>query len=979
MKRRKLHIVILLLLLTAGLGFRIFGAWRYRENLNPDAGVVALMAKHMAEARDFPVFFYGQPYMGSLEPAVSALLCRLFGCSGFMVCLGTALVGFLLLPVTYLWAKDVAGAKAGLAALAFFVISPGVLFHYMGSPRGGYALVLLLGAAVLWLSGRILVRELSGDRVSWGWFFLLGVIAGLGWWTNQLIVAAFVTPAVLFSVLLGRRLWTWRLAGGAAGFFLGSLPFWVWNIRNEWATFNFVHSFGRMPFFKGMYLFFSDRLIRILDLHAMPMLLRLPIGAVFLAVGLVSFGVLARILRKKEKTAEYVHLLMIAVFMIVSLIIFSASHFPAFNTPRYLLPLLPAMAVLVGFSTVRFTRWWPRGLGWLPLGLLVLAQVCVILPGAYARGKRFEPRMRDLHELGDFLREKGVKVVYSPYRRFARNFLLNEEFCFTLFNGGCYPPYAEFAEEALTVAVWGDYGEISRFIAHAGGSSAQAKPGKIFLHYDLKPPAERWQEISPDQWRDVHDSRNEDILGVVADRNLDTRLHHRQADTTDECITLTFREPEELSGFSIVNSAAGCLYPAYLAVEGKRPEQDSWTTILSPRFLSSCYWSGPRFYWHGIHHRLEFRFAPETVSALRIRLPYNEDRPRWGVSELQVFRPAEPLESELEALPGLVDLLEERGIEHLYSDRWVANAVRAGTGGAILTEREPYLEKRTSRNPANMLRFEPAVAIVVKQENADLCRAVLARRRVVMRETSVDPWVLFDFGHRRWQDEYRDDLGLYWAGFTCFLFNDKHWAATMMKRAERLQAQQPDTQEVEALLRESLAVYPGYEHGVRLLADVLRAQGRGEEAENLISSSEKQYTPDIPAGIRFRNGVEFLGISLDSQEAFPGGQFSIRYFWRCPPEVRNEDLACFVHIRNGEVLFQDDHVFLADMEVDYQPYPEVFVEERKVLIPADAQAGTWNIRLGLYYREPNGERLEPNTLLPVDSDAVKLPVNVRIY
>ena len=97
---------LVLALLAIGLATRIYGAWCFRFNLNPDASVVALMVKHMAEGRDFPVFFYGQAYMGTFEPMVSAALCRLFGCSGFMVCLGTALLGFCTLPFIYRWARD---------------------------------------------------------------------------------------------------------------------------------------------------------------------------------------------------------------------------------------------------------------------------------------------------------------------------------------------------------------------------------------------------------------------------------------------------------------------------------------------------------------------------------------------------------------------------------------------------------------------------------------------------------------------------------------------------------------------------------------------------------------------------------------------------------------------------------------------------------------------------------------------------------
>ena len=49
------------------------------------------MARHMAALKEFPVFFYGQAYMGSLEPMASALMVRLLGSTGFAVTLGPVL------------------------------------------------------------------------------------------------------------------------------------------------------------------------------------------------------------------------------------------------------------------------------------------------------------------------------------------------------------------------------------------------------------------------------------------------------------------------------------------------------------------------------------------------------------------------------------------------------------------------------------------------------------------------------------------------------------------------------------------------------------------------------------------------------------------------------------------------------------------------------------------------------------------------
>src|SRR6266852_4951711 len=49
--------------------------------LDGDEAVVGLMARHIAFLGDRPVFYYGQPYLGSLEAFSAAPLFRLFGSS----------------------------------------------------------------------------------------------------------------------------------------------------------------------------------------------------------------------------------------------------------------------------------------------------------------------------------------------------------------------------------------------------------------------------------------------------------------------------------------------------------------------------------------------------------------------------------------------------------------------------------------------------------------------------------------------------------------------------------------------------------------------------------------------------------------------------------------------------------------------------------------------------------------------------------
>ncbi len=222
----------LILILTVGAVIRFFGAWCLQHHFNPDAGIAALMARHIAAGSEWPVFFYGQPYMGSFEPTVSALFCLLLGPTGLAVSLGTALLAFLLLPVLYCWARDACDKTAGLFAMAFCLIGPQGFFHYNHSPRGGYAATLLFSALCLWLSARIVQHFRQVQTIRTSEFIVLGLAAGLGWWTNQLILSAMLAAAVLLAWNLRFRLCSLKTVYAFLAFLAGSAPFWIYNCRH---------------------------------------------------------------------------------------------------------------------------------------------------------------------------------------------------------------------------------------------------------------------------------------------------------------------------------------------------------------------------------------------------------------------------------------------------------------------------------------------------------------------------------------------------------------------------------------------------------------------------------------------------------------------------------------------------------------------------------------------------------------------------
>ena len=203
----RLAVIALLL----GIAARVARAWAGRASLDVDQSVVGLMARHMAQGTDFPLFFYGQSYMGSLEPSASALMFRLFGESGFTLGLGPVLFGCIALWALWRWGRDAAGPWGGLLALLGGMFGPLMHFQFQAAARGGYMVALAVDVLVLWLGSRMagMLREERPIRL-WTWAGL-GLLAGIGLWSNLIVVPALAVAALLMGWGMRWRLWRhWR-------------------------------------------------------------------------------------------------------------------------------------------------------------------------------------------------------------------------------------------------------------------------------------------------------------------------------------------------------------------------------------------------------------------------------------------------------------------------------------------------------------------------------------------------------------------------------------------------------------------------------------------------------------------------------------------------------------------------------------------------------------------------------------------------
>jgi len=218
------------ILLAAGvLVPRAYLIFRFRSALiESDEAVMGLIARHMIQGQ-FPIFFYGQHYMGTLEGLLLVPFFVLFGATPFILKLVPLFLFLGFLVAHYRLAMEVVSREKAILATFLVGISSNFLVIWSMKCRGSMVL-LLLGTVALLMTARML-----RNGYSWSGFGWLGVVLGLAWWSHFL-AAVYILPIGIL-LLLRDESRCLRLAPLAVvGFLIGSLPFWIYNLTHHGAS-----------------------------------------------------------------------------------------------------------------------------------------------------------------------------------------------------------------------------------------------------------------------------------------------------------------------------------------------------------------------------------------------------------------------------------------------------------------------------------------------------------------------------------------------------------------------------------------------------------------------------------------------------------------------------------------------------------------------------------------------------------------------
>ena len=171
---------------------------------------MGLMALHIAQRAEHPVFLYGQSYMGALEAYLVAGLFRLFGPSTFALRLGLVALFTLFLVTIYHLAGQLYGKWVALVSLALLSLgSEQMLFQQLEAV--GRVETWLFGALTLLLAFRLAIsseRDSSVGSRRWRVFEFgaWGLVAGLALWSDMIVLPFLLLGALLLVVFCAREL-----------------------------------------------------------------------------------------------------------------------------------------------------------------------------------------------------------------------------------------------------------------------------------------------------------------------------------------------------------------------------------------------------------------------------------------------------------------------------------------------------------------------------------------------------------------------------------------------------------------------------------------------------------------------------------------------------------------------------------------------------------------------------------------------------
>ncbi|MEU1684976.1 DUF423 domain-containing protein [Micromonospora sp. NPDC005707] len=229
-RRPRLPALLALLVGLAGVGYRLALLLADAPPTNSDEATMGLAALHIARGEDFPVWFYGQAYMGTLEAYLAAPLVALAGPSVLALRLPTLALYALFLALSWRLTRRLGGDRwYALLVVAVLALGSDRVVKNQLIAGGGYPELNPAAAALALLTVGLCAAGPGARLPRWAAW---GLVSGLMLWVDPLVLPYVLgTGAVLVA-------WRRRELAGRAGpvvagtVLLGAAPMLLDSLRH---------------------------------------------------------------------------------------------------------------------------------------------------------------------------------------------------------------------------------------------------------------------------------------------------------------------------------------------------------------------------------------------------------------------------------------------------------------------------------------------------------------------------------------------------------------------------------------------------------------------------------------------------------------------------------------------------------------------------------------------------------------------------
>ncbi len=911
---------------------------------------IVTLGRQMVECRDLPTFMFpGKVYDGPVKPFMLYSPCLIFGYHQFIPVFMAALCRLLIALCCYFIARKMVSPLAGLTALVLCGAMDQWLVIFVFRYAFFYDIwilqsLLLALMTISWCKQKEPIKKQPGVI----YCLTMGLIAGSLWYTHPLGSATVIAAAIFLLISCGKQIFTWRVPTVATAFFVGSLPFWIYWIKNP-GILDSVQQFAQdnnRPMTLPGFVFSKEGYLWFLFSPSGNPVIRILVGLAFMASIVVLLRMLAggiKNLRQKRFCELWNNGIPLPAISYGAIF---------FITLSFLLWLSSGMAQFVGIDFIYGMEIW----FWLMLftafvihDLIKRSHIFIAIAAVLAPFYIWNISIRDfpsphpatVKRFHDIKKDSKRLIENGHTHILAPSY---DDYMYLVIGPGGLSIAERFMPWSMPMAREVEYtaepailGSLHKPTLGGNAWSTTLLENNQINHSFNMPqsgkiiPDDAWTiDITNGSTESLPDLKDNDlwsswtspvntndiVFSIVFDKpRLLCRLmlwsHREDVDwnrsTYFNLASRGIKEDRDLSSHTL---------PMDMEILGLQ-ENGDWIALADNVSERGYFWDGGRiFYDRFERHRTDVRFKEKVVSEIKIIDRGRKWRPR-RISRLYFFETdvqRKLSDSKNNDITNLIAKLKEENISRVYADRFIS-AQLAKTATDIKVWEPSFLRTPSYKLPHDMdWPWYNALEMITRNDTAIVAdsaftaqiRRQLEKAGVTMKIYDFQEWSVFILTDDH--DVIRKS-GLVWCGWALFRYPDK--------------SRQP---------AESIPT-SGLPQGIDIAFD----------------------RPPL-----FECGSQLLGVDFSADNIKPGETISITYYWRLPHKWKSyaNRPVVFAHYVTGNTILNDDHRILSSLTNNQlrEVLPgEIFADKSLLHIPLASSPGTYELEIGLHHSDKRVE------------------------